>query len=69
MSKATQVIPATLPSGIMTQAEKEKSMVVGTVVYINYQHKYFAVEYDCGSTKQRESFKFSEIGKAVTVCG
>lgn len=62
-------IPAIVPAGILPPAEKKLAAVVGTVVYINSQHKYFAVEYACGNTKQRENFKFSEIGQAVTICG
>ena len=43
--------------------------VTGTVVMVNYGHKWFSVEYECGGTKQRTSFKFSQIGEEVTVCG
>ena len=39
--------------------------VVGTVVYINKAHKWFLVEYD----SLRTSFKFADVGLAVTVCG
>ena len=39
--------------------------VTGTVVYINYPHKWFLVEYG----ELRTSFKFSEVGLAVVVCG
>lgn len=38
---------------------------IGTVVYINNPHKWFLVEY--GSL--RTSFKFSDVGLAVVVCG
>ena len=44
-------------------------MVTGTVVFVHYQNKWFSVEYECGSEKQRISFKFSQIGKDVVVCG
>ena len=44
-------------------------MVTGTVVFINYAHKRFAVEYESGGVKQRTSFKFSQVGKDVLVCG
>ncbi len=64
-----QFIPAILPSGIMTPAEKKKATIDGTVVYINWENRYFTVEYDCGNTKQHESFKFCDIGQAVTICG
>lgn len=42
-------------------------LVTGTVVMVNAPHKWFSVEY--GSPKQRTSFNFCEIGRAVTVCG
>ena len=41
--------------------------VTGTVVLINEHHKWFSVEY--GNPKLRTSFKFSEIGSAVKICG
>lgn len=41
--------------------------VVGTVVMVNVPHKWFSVEY--GNPKMRASFKFCDIGQAVTVCG
>lgn len=39
----------------------------GVVVYINHPHKWFTVEF--GNPKQRTAFKFSQIGKDVTLCG
>lgn len=42
-------------------------MVTGTVVMVNYAHKWFSVEYGCPAL--RTSFHFADIGKAVTVCG
>lgn len=44
-------------------------IVTGTVVLINYENKWFSVEYECGGEKQRISFKFSQIGKDVLICG
>ena len=41
--------------------------VTGTVVMVNHPHKWFLVEY--GKQKQRISFNFCDIGKAVKVCG
>ena len=41
----------------------------GAVVMINKPHKWFLVEYVCSSGKQRTSFKFSQIGKDVLICG
>ncbi len=44
-------------------------MITGTIYYINWEHKCFGVEFDCGDGKQRESFKFFEIGERVSVIG
>ncbi len=43
--------------------------VTGTVVMVNELHKWFSVEYSCGGVKQRTSFKFSQIGEDVWICG
>ena len=43
--------------------------VTGAVVYVNAPHKWFSVEYSIGGVYQNTSFKFCDIGKAVTVCG
>ena len=40
--------------------------VTGTVVYVNKAHKWFSVEYGDGL---RTSFKFTEVGQVVTICG
>ena len=42
-------------------------LVTGTVVMVNEPHSWFSVEY--GNPKMRASFKFCDIGTAVTVCG
>lgn len=42
-------------------------LVTGTVVMVNYEHKWFSVEY--GNPKLRTSFKFCDIGRAVKICG
>lgn len=42
-------------------------MVFGTVVMVNYEHKWFSVEY--GVPKMRTSFKFSDIGEVVKIYG
>lgn len=43
--------------------------VTGTVVEVNYAHKWFSVEYSCGGVKQRTSFHFCQLGKDVRLCG
>ena len=41
--------------------------VPGEVVEVNYNHKWFSVEYGCPA--MRTSFKFCDIGKDVIVVG
>ena len=43
--------------------------ITGTISYINWEHRNFTVEFDCGGTKQREAFKFSQIGGEVRLNG
>lgn len=45
--------------------------VTGTVKYINTQNGWFSVEYICNGSgeKMRASFKFSQIGQDVMLCG
>jgi hypothetical protein len=50
-------------------ATSRGNFVTGTVVYINWRHGWFSVEYDCDDTKQRTSFRFEDIGEEVKVCG
>lgn len=45
--------------------EDIRQLVSGTIVYINWKHKWFSVKY--GSL--RTSFQFCDIGKEVKVCG
>ena len=50
-------------------SDNRGNSVTGTVVFVHYENKWFSVEYSCGGEKQRTSFKFSQIGKDVRVCG
>ena len=43
--------------------------VVGTVKYVNWDHRVFTVEYEAGGTIQTEAFHFFDIGKTVTLYG
>ena len=52
-----------------TIEELAEKTITGTICYINWEHQNFTVEFDCGGTKQKESFRFWEIGKAVKVIG
>ncbi len=62
-------VPACLGSVTMTPEEKRESTVMGSVVYVNYAHKYFTVEYERKGITFKESFKFVDCGKSVTVRG
>ena len=42
-------------------------VVLGEVVYVNYKHRWFSVEY--GENNAKTSFNFADIGTAVTVIG
>lgn len=52
-----------------TQEEIRAKTVTGKVIYVDRAHKKFTVKYSCGGTVQKETFKFSEIGKEVLVVG
>lgn len=52
-----------------SQADLAAKSVTGKIIYINWEHKYFLVEFNCSRSKQRESFKFFEIGERVSVIG
>ena len=43
--------------------------VIGTIIFVHYLNKWFSVEYERRGVKQRASFKFSQIGKDVVICG
>ena len=54
-----------VPVAQICDGDKHKGSTTGTVVYIKWKHKYFTVEYECEKVKQRESFKFDQVGKDV----
>lgn len=53
----------------LTTAQQMERLVVAEIVYVNYKTKTFAAEYDCGPTKQRETFNFTDVDKKVTILG
>lgn len=53
----------------LTAAERRESTVTAYISYINWEHKYFVVEWNSNGCACRESFKFGDIGKKVTVGG
>ena len=67
--KKVRFVPSINDSKVFTTEERKSLMIPGTVSYINWEHKWFEVVFDCGGTKQLESFKFCDIGSVVEVCG
>lgn len=53
----------------LTKAERREATVSAKICYINWEHKFFTVEWTSKGEIVRESFKFWEIGKRVTVGG
>lgn len=64
VGEKVQFDPFKVITGFASDLNRGK-MMTGTVVMVNYENKWFSVEYDCGGTKQRISFKFWDIGKSV----
>ena len=62
-------VPSFNNSVVFTPEERKAASITGTIIYINWEHECFWAEFDCGGTKQREAFRFVDIGTAVTVCG
>lgn len=67
VDEKVQFDPFEVITGFASDLNRGK-MVAGTVVYVNYANKWFSVEYEGRGGKQRISFKFCDIGKAVNVC-
>lgn len=62
-------VPAHLDRPLMTPEERRAATVRGNIIYVNYAHKYFTAEYELKGATYKESFKFSDCGKRVTVRG
>lgn len=67
VDEKVQFDPFEVITGFASDLNRGKT-VTGTVVMVNYEHKWFSVEYDCGGHKWRTSFKFCDIGRLVKVC-
>ena len=55
-------------TGFASEDNRGRS-VTGTVVMVSVPHKWFSVDFSINGVKQRTSFKFSQIGKDVLICG
>lgn len=62
-------VPSFTPCANFTPEEKKAASVRGTIVYVNYAHKYFTVEWEQDGVKYLESFNFVDCGKKVHVRG
>lgn len=62
-------LPTYMHNDKYTPEERRAFTVTATIIDINWEHRQFTTEFDCSGTKQHESFKFSDIGKAVKLCG
>ena len=62
-------VPSHDESERYTPAERRAATITGKIGYINWEHKYFTVEWTSLGQRFRESFKFADIGKRVTVGG
>lgn len=69
LGQKVRFLPSWVHSYNYTPEEKNAASVTGKVVFVNKGHKMFVAEYGFLGTKQRESFKFCQIGKDVTVVG
>jgi hypothetical protein len=52
--------------GLNNVNDADRTEFVGTINYVNYEHKWFGVEY--GNPKKRTSFNFGDIGYTVHFC-
>ena len=69
LGKKVRFTPAFVPGDCAANKGVKPEAVTGKVVYVNRKHRYFTAEYGWEGSKQRESFKFCQIGKYVVVCG
>lgn len=62
-------VPGFVPFADWSLAKCSDEYIDGVITFINWDHQNFTVEFDCGSTKQREAFKFSQLGGEVRLNG
>jgi hypothetical protein len=62
-------VPGFNDSKTYTPEEWRMFSVTGKVVFINWEHENFCVEFEMNGTKQRETFLFRDVGQAVLVIG
>jgi hypothetical protein len=52
-----------------TPEERLSNRIVGKVISVNNAHRFFTVQYMAHGVPIRESFKFSQLGEEVVICG
>ena len=57
--KIGDIIPLHPFVNLDKKGETEKGKIPGTVVYVNYEHRFFTAEFVFPRGKFRESFKFA----------
>ena len=62
-------IPSYDDSPCFTPEDRRRHAITGKVAWINWEHKTFGVEFQCGKDKMQETFKMSQLGEAVTALG
>lgn len=62
-------IPGFVPFADWSLSRCTDEYIEGEITYINWEHQNFTVEFTCGGSKQREAFKFTQIGGEVKVRG
>lgn len=69
VGEKVRFIPSFVTTQKMMPEELKACKVTGEVVFVNYGHKMFTVQYADGDITAKESFKFCDIGEAVKICG
>ena len=64
-----RIVPSFADSDKFTPEERREASLTAVISYINWEHRYFTVEWNAFGKVYHESFKFSEIGRKVSVCG
>lgn len=62
-------VPSFRDSVTFTPEERRAAMTHGKVAWINWEHKTFGVEFQCGPGKIQETFQLMDFGQAVVACG
>lgn len=58
-----------VPLAVQSRGLGPMPRVRGRITYIHPAHGWFTVTYEAGGYTFRESWKFVDIGKEVTLCG